>query len=318
LGDPAQLELLQSQVPKVDARTFLPVEWPANSQLEWCPPGHGDIYPTLLGSGRLRQLLEAGVLYAFVSNADNLGASLDPTLLEWFAQSGKPFVMEVCQRTTSDRKGGHLARRDGRFVLRETAQCPDCDTAAFQDTSRHQFFNTNNLWIRLDAIQDLLERCGGFVPLPLIRNAKTVDPRDRNSTPVLQLETAMGAAIECFAESGAVIVPRTRFAPVKTTNDLLALRSDAYRVTPDQRIELDTPSGMPPAVDLDESHYKMVGGLEKHLPDGAPSLRGCTRLTVRGPVSLCANTVFRGEVHIRATQPARLPPGIYENRAIAL
>jgi UDP-N-acetylglucosamine pyrophosphorylase len=318
LGDPAQLELLQSQVPKVDARTLQPVECPGSPQLEWCPPGHGDIYPSLLGSGKLRQLLDSGVRYAFVSNSDNLGASLHPGLLEWFTASGKPFVMEVCQRTSSDRKGGHLARGDRRFVLREAAQCPDCDWEAFQDITRHRFFNTNNLWIRLDAIEELLERSGGFVPLPLIRNAKTADPRDKNSTPVLQLETAMGAAIGCFDNSGAVVVPRTRFAPVKTTGDLLALRSDAYRVTSDERLQLETPSGTPPSIDLDAAHYTMVDQFERHFPQGAPSLRDCTRLTVRGPVTFGAPVVLRGEVQATAAQPAVLAAGTYENQDVRL
>ena len=40
----------------------------------------------------------------------------------------------------------------------------------------------------------------------------------------------MGSAIECFDDAGAVVVPRARFAPVKTTNDLFGLRSDAFKV----------------------------------------------------------------------------------------
>ena len=50
---------------------------------------------------------------------------------------------------------------------------------------------------------------------------------------MLQLETAMGAAIECFERAAAILIPRSRFAPVKTTADLLALMSDAYEVTDD-------------------------------------------------------------------------------------
>src|SRR5437867_10106247 len=99
-----------------------------------------------------------------------------------------------------------------------------------QDIERHKFFNTNSLWIRLERLKALLENSGGFVPLPLIKNSKTLDPRKKDSPPVYQLETAMGAAIQCFPDSGAIIVPRNRFAPVKTTSDLLSLRSDAYQV----------------------------------------------------------------------------------------
>ena len=136
LGDPASFELMQNRVPKILADSLAPLEWPAAPELEWCPPGHGDLYPCLLGSGWLNRLLAEGVRYAFVSNADNLGATLDPTLLDWFVNSQKSFLMEVTRRTQADRKGGHLARRrsDGRLLLRESAQCPKPDEAAFQDT----------------------------------------------------------------------------------------------------------------------------------------------------------------------------------------
>jgi UDP-N-acetylglucosamine pyrophosphorylase len=315
LGAPETLELMQSSVPKIDAATLKPVSWPANPQLEWCPPGHGDLYPSLLGSGWLDRLLAQGVKYLFVSNSDNLGASLDLVLLRYFAASDQSFLMEVAERTPSDRKGGHLAQRDGRLLLRESAQCPETDLPAFQDIHRHRFFNTNNLWIRLDRLRKLLNEAGrGFIPLPFIRNAKTVNPRDKNSPPVIQLETAMGAAIECFERAGAMVVPRARFAPVKTTADLLALRSDAYEVTADWRLTLaESCRGIPPTIDLDADHYRLVDQLDARLAAGAPSLRECRELTVRGAVDFNSGNVFAGKVLIRNHSPApkALPPGEY-------
>ena len=167
----------------------------------------------------LDRLLKEGYLYLFVSNSDNLGATMDPALLNWFAGSDMPFLMEVTTRTSADRKGGHLAKRksDGQLLLRESAQCPEEDMDVFQDINRHRYFNTNNLWLRLDDLAEGLRRNGGLLPLPVITNQKTVDPRDKKSPAVYQLETAMGAAIGCFSGAGAVVVPRTRFAPVKTT-----------------------------------------------------------------------------------------------------
>ncbi|MDB6016627.1 MAG: phosphoglucomutase [Pedosphaera sp.] len=316
LGEPKSLELLQSAVPKVDARTLRPVSWPPNPELEWCPPGHGDLYPSLLGSGWLDRLLAAGVKYLFVSNADNLGASLDLGLLNYFVDSNQSFLMEVCERTASDRKGGHLAQRDGQLLLRESAQCPPEDMDAFQDIHRHRFFNTNNLWIRLDRLKALLDEKGGFLPLPIIKNVKTVDPRDKNSPKVFQLETAMGAATGCFDDAGAMVVPRTRFAPVKTTSDLLALRSDAYTVTKDWRLVLapDT-QGIPPMLDLDADHYKLVDQLDAKLVDGAPSLVSCRELIVRGPVLFSTKNVFKGKVSIKnkSATPKALPPGEYKD-----
>jgi|SRR5437867_3670171 len=321
LGDPQSLELMQNQVPKVDAKTLRPISWPQNPQLEWCPPGHGDLYPSLLDSGWLDRLLAEGVKYLFVSNSDNLGASLDLDLLSYFAGSGKSFLMEVAERTASDRKGGHLAQRDGKLLLRELAQCPESDLPAFQNEERHRFFNTNSLWLRLDNLKGLLDRHGGFLPLPLIKNAKTVDPRDKNSPPVFQLETAMGAAIECFADAGAVVVPRTRFAPVKTTADLLALRSDAYTVAEDWQVLLsDKGAGQPPTIDLDANHYKLVDQLDEKLAGGIPSLKDVRELIVRGPVSFSSLNVFRGEVTLRnsSSELRPLPPGEYRDCTIEL
>jgi UDP-N-acetylglucosamine pyrophosphorylase len=306
LGEPRSLELMQNFVPKVDQATLRPASWPESPQLEWCPPGHGDLFPALAGSGWLDRLLADGVKYLFVSNSDNLGASLDLKLLNWFAGSNQPFLMEVCERTAADRKGGHLAQRNGRLLLRESAQCPAADEPSFQDITRHRFFNTNNLWVRLDTLAQVLRQHNGIIPLPLIKNVKTVDPRKADSPKVVQLETAMGAAIECFEGAGAIVVPRSRFAPVKTCADLLAVRSDAYEITPDWRIELRAErKGQPPMLDLDSKHYKLVDQLDELTRDGVPSLRGCDALSVKGAVQFNANTVFRGKVTV--TNAASIP-----------
>ncbi|MFV1995028.1 MAG: UTP--glucose-1-phosphate uridylyltransferase [Verrucomicrobiales bacterium] len=323
LGAAAELELMQGKVPKVDAATLLPAESPGRPELEWCPPGHGDLYPSLLGSGRLERLLEEGVIYAFVSNSDNLGATLDLDLLEFFASSGKSFLMEVTERTPSDRKGGHLAlsRDGGNYLLRESAQCPRGDLESFQDIERHRFFNTNNLWVRLDRLAEVLGEAQGVLPLPVIQNSKTLDPRDPHSPPVYQLETAMGAAIECFPESGAVVVPRSRLSPVKTTSDLFALRSDAYELTGDACLRLRRErSGVPPAVALDGAHYGQVDQLERALALGVPSLIGCRRLGVRGPVTFSGDNIITGEVEIvnQGSEPKTLPAGEIRDTTLSL
>ena len=302
LGRGAPLDFLQNKVPKLRATDFAPVEWPRDPELEWCPPGHGDLYPSLVGSGWLDRLAADGIEYLFVSNSDNLGATADAGLLGYFARSGLSFLMEVAERTPSDRKGGHLARRkaDGRLVLREVAQCPESDADAFQDIARHRYFNTNTLWLRVSDLRAALDEHGGALPLPLIKNTKTVDPRDASSEKVFQLETAMGAAIECFAKSGAVLVPRTRFAPVKTTSDLLALRSDAFRVTADERVELVPEcGGVPPEVVLDDRYYKTLAGLEEGFGSGAPSLSRCRRLSVSGRWRFRDGVVCEGTVEFR-------------------
>jgi len=300
LGTDLPADFVQNKVPKLCAADLVPVEHPGDPSLEWVPPGHGDLYPALAGSGMLAAMLERGYRYAFVSNSDNLGAVLEPRILGWMAREGHPFVMEATDRARADRKGGHLARRadDGSLILREIAQTAAEDLGAFQNTARHRYFNTNTLWLDLQALQALLDR-DGVLALPMILNRKTLDPRDRNSAPVIQMETAMGAAIGVFDNAAAVRVSRERYAPVKTTGDLLALRSDAYVVGPDHAVSLAPErNGIPPLIDLAPEHYRLVDDFERRFPAGPPSLLRCERLTIDGDVSFGAHVTIEGDVTI--------------------
>jgi UTP--glucose-1-phosphate uridylyltransferase len=300
-------DFLQSREPKLRADTLVPVDWPADPELEWCPPGHGDLYVSLHASGMLATLLDAGIDWAFVSNSDNLGAEVDARIPAWADAHGVPFVMEVVRGTAADRKGGHIARRraDGRTVLRETAQAPPGDDS-FTDVDRWRFYNTNNLWIDLRALRRLLADDPAGPALPLIVNRKTVDPRDASSPPVLQLETAMGAAIGAIDGARAILVPRTRFAPVKTTDDLLLIRSDAYALDDAGHVS-PTFDGPPPVVALDSRYYKSLADLERRFPHGPPSLRAARSLTVHGDVTFGADVQIVGDGSV--TGPAILENG---------
>jgi phosphoglucomutase len=250
----------------------------------------------------------------FVSNSDNLGASLDLQILTYFAQKDASFLMECCERTENDKKGGHLAVRtsDAHLVLRESAMCRPEDEECFSDIAKHRFFNTNNLWIRLDKLQEIITAHGGFIPLPMIMNKKTVDPKDDSSTKVLQLETAMGAAIECFDGATALVVPRTRFAPVKKCDDLLLLRSDAYILDHYRPLLNPACNGVAPVMELDSKVYKLVGNLEEATMGGIPSLVNCKRLKVKGPVRMSSKTKFTGDVSIvnSSTEAKFVPTGV--------
>ena len=180
-------DFLQSMVPKLDAETMLPARWPAAPALEWCPPGHGDVYAALVGSGMLEALRDQGFRYVMISNSDNLGAVVDARIAGHMVREQIPFLMEVVRGTAADRKGGHIARRlsDGRLVLRETAQTPPEDEESFRDYERWRYYNTNSLWIDLAALEARFVD-DGALELPVIVNRKTVDPRDS--------ELAAGAA----------------------------------------------------------------------------------------------------------------------------
>jgi UTP--glucose-1-phosphate uridylyltransferase len=299
------ITFVQHQVPKIRQDNLQPVDWPADPSREWCPPGHGDIYPALVTSGLLTSLLEQGFEYAFVSNIDNLGATISFPILGYFAAENIPFLMEVTARTEADKKGGHLARLNGGgLILRERAQCPDAERQEFQDIRKYKYFNTNNLWINLKALKAQLDRHGHFMELPLIVNRKPVDPADPKSAPVYQLESAMGAAISVFPDAGAVCVPRERFAPVKTTDDLLALWSDAYVLGDDMHMNLHPArKGKPVVVHLDPAHFGAYENLKARVSDGVPSLLNCESLTVKGDFKFGRNVTVTGKVTLEADGP---------------
>jgi UTP--glucose-1-phosphate uridylyltransferase len=303
---------LQSMEPKIDAESHEPESWPADPALEWAPPGHGDVYGSLRSSGTLDALLDDGFRYAMISNADNLGATPDARIAGHLERGEIPFLMEVVEGTEADRKGGHIARRrsDGQLVLRETAQTPPEDEESFRDYRRWRYYNTNSLWIDLRVLKDRLDESDGVLELPLIINRKTVDPRDSTSPAVIQLESAMGAAIGSFKGAQLLCVPRTRFVPVKTTDDLLVLRSDVYTLS-EEFVVSPVPErvGNLPYVELDPDFYKLLDDFEKRFPAGPPSLREAQRLIVHGDVTFEEGVRVRGAVELDAEEPMRIDPG---------
>ena len=186
-----------------------------------------------------------------------------------------PFLMEVVLGTAADRKGGHLARRlsDGQLVLRETAQTPPEDEESFRDFERWRYYNTNSLWIDLEALAARFVD-GAPLELPVIVNRKTVDPRDSDSPNVLQLESAMGAAIGSFPGARLLQVPRSRFVPVKTTDDLLLLRSDAYTLGDGFRVEPAPETGGRTVHRLGQAVLRSDRWVEQRLSEGR---RRCAR-----------------------------------------
>ncbi len=324
---PARMPMcfLQHKFPKILQGELRPVNWPSQPELEWNPPGHGDVYAALYASGMLEALLRDGIRYAFICNADNLGANVDESLLGYFAEKGFPIMMEVAEKTPADIKGGHLARhKNGRLILRESAQCPEKDLAAFQDIRRYRFFNTNNIWVDLEFLRDFIKE-HRIIDLPMIVNPKTLDPRDGKSPPVYQIETAMGSAISLVEGAAAVNVARARFLPVKTCNDLLAVRSDCFVYSEREGLKVNparTAAGRSEKIKirLDPAYYGTFDRMEQRFPQGEPSLVGCDELTVQGDVRFGKNVVIHGAVTIarNGSTPAFIPPGTLMNRDMCL
>lgn len=307
--DGLPLSFLQSAEPKLRSEDLTPVTWPDDPELEWCPPGHGDVYIALQSSGLLDTLRDRGYRHLFLSNGDNLGATFEPRIPAWMTREGIPYVAEVCERTRNDRKGGHLARRrsDGRLVLRDSAQVAPGEGQYFQDNERHEFFHVNNLWIDLDVLAEQLAQRAGVLELPIIVNRKTVDPTRKDSTPVIQIESSMGTAIEVFEGSRALFVPRDRFRPVKTTNELLLVRSDLYEIDDAGRV-VSLIDHDEPFVDL-SGEFTFIDDFDARFPHGVPSIRQARSLVVDGDVTFGRGVTCVGDVTVRASEPRVVADG---------
>jgi UTP--glucose-1-phosphate uridylyltransferase len=306
------LQVLQHREPKILADTGMPVTWPENPSLQWCPPGHGDVYATLYDSGILDKLLDEGMKYLFISNSDNLGARPSSTVAGYFASTDSPFMVEVARKTPADRKGGQFVvnKKTGRLMLREMSQVPPQDLAAATDIRKHPYFNTNNIWVRIADLKKKLEEFGGIMPLPVIMNHKTVDPTDSSSPAVVQLETAMGAAISVFDNATCLEVDRPRFLPVKTTNDLYIMRSDRFHLT--DTYEMEDANYVFPEVNLDPRYYKNIDDFNERFPYDVPSIAAAKSVTVKGDWTFGRDVTFFGAAKLDDEGvPSFVPSGSY-------
>lgn len=307
-NDGIDMEIMQHKEPKICLDTGEPVQWEKQPLFEWCPPGHGDLFASLAESHLLDQLMEKNIRYLFISNTDNLGARPSPTVAGYFAQTGAPFMAEVARKTVNDVKGGHFVRdkKTGRLLLREMSQIRKADEQRALDPHRHPFFNTNNIWLRVDALQELLRKKKGILNLPLIANEKTADATDPTSTPVVQLETAMGAAIAEFDGGICVEVDRRRFLPVKTTSDLFIMRSNRFHLT--NNYEMEDGNYIFPQIFLDNRYYKYIDDFDQRFPYGIPSIAAANSVTVQGNWTFGKNVSFYADALLEEQKKASYVP----------
>ena len=289
---------MQHSFPKILKDTLCLAQFPENPACEFNPAGHGDVYMALFLSGILGELLKENFQFAFISNIDNTGAVFDPSIADYMAKNGISFLMEVCRRGEMDKKGGHIAKtKDGRYILREKAQVCDSEITEFENIDKYSYFNTNSIWIDLRKLSDFLEKNAGIIELPFIANEKTLDPNNKNTPKVYQIEQAMGAAISLFDNARILEVEKERFFPVKTTNDLFLLRSDRYYLDGGKVKSFDD-NKSPCNIVLNSEFYGNLADFEKRLKNGAPKIRKCTKLIVKSDVFFDKNMEFTGEAQL--------------------
>jgi UTP--glucose-1-phosphate uridylyltransferase len=288
----------QHSFPKILKDTLDLAQFSENPACEFNPAGHGDVYMALYLSGILGELLKENFDFAFISNIDNTGAVFDPSIADYMAKNGISFLMEVCRRGEMDKKGGHIAKtRDGRYILREKAQVCEGEIAEFENIDKYSYFNTNSLWVDLRKLHDIIEKNAGIIELPFIANEKTLDPNNKNTPKVYQIEQAMGAAISLFDNARILEVEKERFFPVKTNNDLFLLRSDRFHLDGAKVKSFDDNKSQCNVV-LNPEFYGNLADFEKRLKKGAPKIRKCTKLFVKNDVCFDENMEFEGEVEL--------------------
>ncbi|KAF5321716.1 hypothetical protein D9619_001934 [Psilocybe cf. subviscida] len=303
----------QSRYPRLLKDSMLPfAKNVRDEKAVWYPPGHGDLYNSLNRSGVLDRLLAEGKEYLFVSNSDNLGAIVDKRILQYMIEQKSEFIMEVTSKIKGDIQGGTLIDYDGSLRLLEASQVPSNNVDDF-NARKFKFFNTNNLWINLKALKRVLGQ--GEMSLDIMPRSRTLE----DGRTVLQLETAAGSAIQHFQNALGVHVPRSRFLPVKTTSDLLLVKSDLYNLEHGRLVmNKDIMFGIPPVIKLGD-HFRKIHHFQRRFKQ-IPNILELDHLTIAGDVYFGRNVVLRGTVIITATegQCISIPDGcILENRLVS-
>ena len=305
----------QSKFPRIVKDSLLPVPKSADSPInDWYPPGHGDVFESLYNSGILERLLERGIEIVFLSNADNLGATVDLRILQHMIDSKAEYIMELTDKTKADVKGGTIIDYDGSVRLLEIAQVPKDHVNEFKSIKKFKYFNTNNIWMNLKAVKRVVEN--NELAMEIIPNAKSIsaDKKGESDISIIQLETAVGAAIRHFQNAQGVNVPRRRFLPVKTCSDLMLVKSDLFTLKHGELVIDPNRFGPAPLIKLG-SDFKKVSSFQSRIPS-IPKIMELDHLTITGAVNLGRNVTLKGTVIIVATESSTIdiPPGsILEN-----
>ncbi|ELP84617.1 UTP--glucose-1-phosphate uridylyltransferase, putative [Entamoeba invadens IP1] len=289
------LTFLQHKFPRIDADTLLPVTTHLNGRKEeWYPPGHGDFLQSFVDSAAFKELEKGGIEYVYLSNVDNLGATLDTSILSYFYKNDMDFSVELTPKTLNDVKGGTLIKYEQKLKLLEIAQVPKEKIEEFQDIKKFKVFNTNNIWMKMASVKSVVEKETLLNNMDIIVNRKMDGERK-----VIQLEIAVGCAISAFEKTSAVIVPRRRFLPVKSCSDLFVVQSTVFNLDKmghivDGARKVDE---MPPPIKLSKE-YQHVGDYAARLKH-IPNIEELKKLDVEGDVLFGEGVVLKGEITIK-------------------
>lgn len=183
------------------------------------PTGHGDVPEVLGSSGLLAKFQADGGKLVWITNLDNLGATVDPLLVGMHLDHGKPLSCEVVEKAGD--KGGIPVRYGDRCVI-----CEDFRLPRTFDASTVRVFNTNTFLADASAL------AAYNYPFTYVEVEKTVDGRK-----AIQRERLLGE-ITFHLDTVYIRVPRaglaSRFLPVKSPEELDARREDIARITADR------------------------------------------------------------------------------------
>mmetsp|Transcript_7527 Transcript_7527/g.16400 ORF Transcript_7527/g.16400 Transcript_7527/m.16400 type:complete len:509 (+) Transcript_7527:212-1738(+) len=300
---------VQSKFPRCDKTTMTPVtteKFSHDTRGLWYPPGHGDVYAALARNGLLQHLISMGKEYIFISNIDNLGATVDLNILYHLMENDYKFCMEVTKRERQDISGGTLVELHGKPVLLEKYALPKVLGDNIRRDKRFDKFNTNNIWVNLREMQRLVSVHKSLNLQVIVKEKMTTFPNGTEA-PCLTFLTAAGAAISLFDDVCVVSVPRERFLPVKTTDDLFAVQSDLFTVKHGtlHLSEKRTITPRVPTVKLGPC-FKTVDEYMQRLPFGVPDIIDLEHLTVSGSVSFRNRIQLKGTVIIVAEEGSHI------------
>jgi UTP--glucose-1-phosphate uridylyltransferase len=290
----------QNKFPRLHAENLDPLTPEKWGDQAYYPPGHGDFFQCVSQQGILQRLIDEGREILFMSNADNLGAVVDPVILNYMDECNSPFLMEMTPKTSADVKGGTLYQQDEKLKLLEIARVPDDKVDDFCDHNKFKVFNTNNIWVNLVALNKRLNQAP--LNLTVLVNQKTL-----GNTPVVQLETAIGSALECFEGAVGLTVSRERFLPVKKTDDLLLVRSNLFNLDKGQlKRNPIRKSQQLPKIDLGD-FLQNIENFQNSFPV-IPDIVDLEELLIKGDVRFEGMASLKGKVNLDGLKKALVLP----------